>query len=151
MASPKAWKCECDAEAALQTSKCHKEKEAWNRENMCPGNLPYYLWELEGIWVSRPWSRIESSFPVEWHLLWQVVHSCCCSKAQPDKYEKDFISHTVHWQARTNSKCEGCYCGLDKMCKMQKNIAANGTFKRKIELKKYSREEYVNSTATAVL
>ena len=42
--------------------------------------VPYYTVKPHWIWVPMPWSGIQGSISVEWHQVWQVVHSSHSSK-----------------------------------------------------------------------
>ena len=76
-------------------------------------------------------------------------------KAHPDKYKKDFdaiitfLTQHINKKAPTPSVKVASVC-QNRPAKWQETIATHGSFKGKVELKKYSREEY-NGTAPAVI
>ena len=124
-----------------------KRRHGTGKITQSPCQVPYYPGKPYGIWLPRPWPRIESLIPVEWHKVWQVVHSGCHTKGTPRKVWEEFwhsrcLSHIVYWQDSTNTKCEGCIYHTDQTCQAAEDYTRHGTFKGKIELKKYSSEEY---------
>ena len=68
-------------------------------------------------------------------------------RVHPDKYEKDFdtvvafLTQYINKRAPTSSM-KVAFVGQNRPAKRQKTIGTHGTFNGKIELKKYSREEY---------
>ena len=99
------------------------------------------------MWLPRPHFRIKSSIPVEWHQVWQVVHSSCCSKGASRKvWEKlwcsSCLSHALYWLECINTKSEGCLSHADQTCQVAEDQHYPWYFQGNIELNKYSREEY---------
>ena len=85
-----------------------------------------------------------------------LLNSFRCNKLSPavstvrvhlDKYKKDidkvvaFLTQCINKRAPTPS-VKVANVGQNRPAKQQKTSASGGTFKGKIELKKYSREEY---------
>ena len=68
-------------------------------------------------------------------------------RAHPDKYEKDFdavvtiLTEYIDKRAPTPSMKVASVTQI-RPAKQQKTSASHGNFRRKVELKKYSREEY---------
>ena len=68
-------------------------------------------------------------------------------RRHPDKYEKDFdavvafLTHYIDKRVPTPSM-KVASVGQNKLAKWQQTTTTHGTFKGKIELKKYFREEY---------
>ena len=74
-------------------------------------------------------------------------------RAHPDEYKKDFdevvtfLSQYIDKRAPTLS-VKVASVGQSRPAKQQKTTTTHGTFKEKIELKKYSREEYDSMSMT---
>ena len=85
------------------------------------------------------------------YQVWEVVHNSCCSKGTTRQVWERFqyISCLSHQkcQQESNSTEKVSIVSKTRLAKLQKTNATHGTFKRYIELKKYSREEY-NSMST---
>ena len=96
-------------------------------QRLDPGSKVRYL--LNGIWCDRLSTAVTTV------------------KAHPDKYMKDFdkavafITQDINKSALTPS-VKSASVGQNRPAKQQKTTTTHGTFKTKIELKKYSREEY---------
>ena len=81
----------------------------WKKEGMelgkvcCPTcQVPYYPLKPYGILAPRPWSRMKSLIPVDWHQVWQIVHSSCHIEGAPRHVQQGFqcsshLSHPVYW------------------------------------------------------
>ena len=79
--------------------------------------------------------------------MWQVIHSSCCIQAHQDKYKKDFNAVVAFLTQYINKKVPTLSVKVASMAqtrpaKQQKTSKTCDTFKGKIELRNYSREEY---------
>ena len=79
--------------------------------------------------------------------MWQVVHRYAAIRAHPDKYEKDFDAIVAYLSWYIDKQWPTLTIKVESVAqarptKKQKISSAYGTFKGKIELKKYAREEY---------
>ena len=103
--------------------------------------VPSYPRKFDRIQVPRPWSRIKSLISVEWNQMWQVVHS----SSNSDKYERDFNAvvafPTQYIDKRGPTPSVIVFITKTRPSKMQKTSASFGTFKGKIEFRKYSWEQ----------
>ena len=90
---------------------------------------------------------MESPIPVEWHQVWQFPTAVTTLRAHPDKYKKYFDSVVIFLTQYINKKAQTPIVKVVSVAeawhaKWQKTSTTLVTFKGKIELKKYSREEY---------
>ena len=108
--------------------------------------VTYHPRKFDAIWV-----------PMHWYLLKgirceKLFIAVTTERAHPDKYEKDFnVVVTFHTQytdkRRPTPSVKVHFVVQTRPAKWQKINAICGTFKGKIESKKYTREEYDSSTA----
>ena len=106
-----------------------------------------------GIWAPRPSSRIESLIHVKWHQVWQVFHSSQHSMGTLRLIQEGFwcsscLPHTVCREERTHTSFKVAYVAQIRPAKWQKTSTIVCTFKGKVELKKFSREQ-CDSISTA--
>ena len=120
----------------------------------CPTcQVLYYHGKPYGIWIPKHWFRIKSLISIEWHQVHQVVHSSGHSKGAPWWVQEGFwgsspLSQQVYWQKSTKPEQKVASVGHTRPAKWQKMSSNGGDFKGKVQLKKYSREEY-DSTSMA--
>ena len=123
-----------------------QKKEVMELGEICSPTfqVPHYPWKSNWMWESKYQYRIKSLIAVEWHQVWQVVHSSHHSKGKPRQVWEGFwcswhLSHIVYQWKRIYSNCSLIQ---SRPAKKQKSSINNGTAKGKIELKNYSNEEY---------
>ena len=124
-----------------------KEGMELGKECSLPCQVPYYPHEPHGIWVPRPWSGSKVRYLLNVIRCEGLFTAVIAVRAHPDRYEKDvdaviaFLSQYIDRKAPTPS-VKVASIDQTRPAKRQKTSASHGTFRGKIELKKYSREEY---------
>ena len=134
---------------ALQTSIYDDEKKAWNWEKYVAQHVMCHI--IPGNFMEYGYQGLDPGLEVLY-----LLNGIRCDKLSiavgsermhPDKYEKDFdavaafLTQHIHKRAPTLS-VKVASVGQCRPAKQKKTSTTHGTFKGKIELKKYSREEY---------
>ena len=138
-----------EVEMALQTSTYDAEKKAWNWEKYVTGNIKY-CFIIENL-KEYGYQDLDPGLKV-WYLLNgircdKLFTAVATVRAHPDRYERDFDAIVAFLTRYINKKAptlsvKVTSVGQNRPAKRQKTTATGGTFRGKIELKKYSREEY---------
>ena len=95
-----------------------------------------------GRLVSRTWPRVKSQIPIEWYTMWQAVYCNYCSQGASRQIQEDFDAEVTFFtqyidKRSPTSSVKFASVGQNRAAKRQKASAGHGTFKGKIELKKY--------------
>ena len=138
-----------EAELALKTSMYDGEKKASNWEKYVAWHVQYHIilenlieYVYQGLDLGSKAQNLLNGVGCD-KLLTAVV----TVRAHPDKYVKDFnavvtfLTQYIDKRAPTLS-LKVASVAQTRPAKQQKTSATLGTFKERIKLKKYSREEY---------
>ena len=144
-----------EAKMALQMLTNDEKKKAQNWEKYVVQHVKYHI--VVGNLMEYGYQKLDPRSKVRY-----LLNSIRCEKlstavtavmAHPDKYEKDFnavvafLTQYIDKRASTPS-VKVAPVAQNTPAKWQKTSSNHGTFRAKIELKKYSREEY-NLMSTA--
>ena len=137
------------AEMALQMSTYDSMKKAWNCEKYVTQHVKYHI--MLGNLMKYGYQGLNTGLKVR-YLLNSIRYdklstAVIAVRAHPEKYKRDFdalvtfITQYINKRAPTPS-VKIASIGHNRPAKWQRTSTTHCTFKRKIELKKYSRKEY---------